>query len=132
MKMNSEFVDLLLRAFGEEDVRYLVIGAHAVAYHARPRATHDFDLWIANDAENARRTYRALARFGAPLDRLMVAELESDDLIFQIGIAPIRIENTAFSGVSFEEAWPNRVPLEQRVTGRLQDLADLERLEADR
>ncbi len=148
MKINSEFVELL-QAFNDENARYLVVGAHAVAYHARPRATNDFDVWVANDAENARRIYRALATFGAPLERLTVEDLVSDGLIFQIGVAPIRIDViTSVSGVSFEEAWPSRVGFDfagvaanvigraelirnKRAAGRLKDLADIERLEHD-
>lgn len=36
--MNQDFVDLL-RAFSEADVRFLVVGAYALAHHGRPRAT---------------------------------------------------------------------------------------------
>lgn len=36
--MNPDFVDLL-RAFSEADVRFLVVGAYALAHHGRPRAT---------------------------------------------------------------------------------------------
>jgi hypothetical protein len=36
--MNQDFVDLL-RAFSEAEVRFLVVGAYALAHHGRPRAT---------------------------------------------------------------------------------------------
>jgi hypothetical protein len=36
--MNQDFVDLL-RAFIDHDVRFLVVGAYALALHGRPRAT---------------------------------------------------------------------------------------------
>ena len=148
MKINSEFADLL-RAFNDGCVRYLVVGAHAVAVHARPRATNDFDVWIANDRENAVSTYRALAAFGAPLDRLTIEELATDDVIFQIGIAPIRIDIiTSITGVAFGDAWPNRFATtidgvaanvigrddlirNKIATGRSKDLADVERLRDD-
>jgi hypothetical protein len=35
--MNPDFVDLL-RAFNAADVRFLVVGAYALALHGRPRA----------------------------------------------------------------------------------------------
>jgi hypothetical protein len=38
--MNPDFVDLL-RAFADADVRFLVVGAYALALHGRPRATGD-------------------------------------------------------------------------------------------
>ncbi len=66
MQTNSDFVEML-QCFTASDVRFLVIGAYAVGAYARPRATGDMDLWVARDPENARRIYRALAAFGAPL-----------------------------------------------------------------
>jgi hypothetical protein len=41
--MNPDFVDLL-RAFIAADVRFLIVGAYALALHGRPRATGDLDL----------------------------------------------------------------------------------------
>jgi hypothetical protein len=38
-----DFVDLL-RAFADRDVRFLIVGAYALAVHGRPRATGDLDL----------------------------------------------------------------------------------------
>jgi hypothetical protein len=49
---NADFQDLL-RAFVEHDVRFLVVGAHAVAAHGIPRATQDLDVWIDRGSENA-------------------------------------------------------------------------------
>ena len=73
--MNPDFVDLL-RAFSEADVRFLVVGAYALAHHGRPRATGDLDVWVDATAGNAPRVMRALKAFGAPLDRLEAHELE--------------------------------------------------------
>jgi hypothetical protein len=43
--MNQDFVDLL-RAFVEAEVRFLLVGAYALAVHGRPRATGDLDVWV--------------------------------------------------------------------------------------
>ena len=52
--------------------------------------------------------------FGAPLDRLTLADLEDEETIFQIGVAPVRIDLlTSISGVTFDEAWPARVEVER-------------------
>lgn len=62
--------------------------------------------------ENAERTRRALARFGAQLQALGVTqtELERSDMVVQIGVAPRRIDLlTGISGVLFADAWPQRV-----------------------
>ena len=53
----------LLAAFGAHGVRCLIGGAHAVALHARPRATKDLDIYLAATPANARRVVRAVAEF---------------------------------------------------------------------
>ncbi len=50
----------LLRAFVAADVRFLVVGAYALALHGRPRATGDLDVWVEATPENAARVMRAL------------------------------------------------------------------------
>jgi hypothetical protein len=148
MNLSSDFADLL-QALNDANARYLIVGAHALAFYARPRATADFDVWVEPSAENAPRVYRALAAFGAPLENLTVEELRGDDLIFQIGIAPLRVDIiTGVSGLTFAEAWPHRsegaldglrffvigrddLIRNKRASGRAKDLADIERLEND-
>ena len=140
----------LLRELNAADARYLVVGAGALAFHGLPRATRDFDIWVDPDTNNAVRVYQALARFGAPLDSLSVSDLQSDDLIFQIGVEPLRIDViTDISGIRFEEAWPNRVFAEvetvripilsredlirnKRATGREKDALDVKALLEER
>jgi hypothetical protein len=144
--MNRDFLDMLsaLSAAGAE---YLVVGAHAVAVHARPRATGDLDIWVRPTPENAERVWSALEAFGAPLDHITPADLTSDDLVFQIGVAPGRIDIlTNIGSVGFEDAWRNKVAIDldgrsipvigreelirtKRETGRPRDLADLAELE---
>ena len=67
--MNPHFV-AILRAFRDEDVEFLVIGAHALASHGHVRATLAIDLWVKSTPINAGRTWRALQRFRAPLSRM--------------------------------------------------------------
>ncbi|MDB5068942.1 MAG: hypothetical protein JWM87_53 [Candidatus Eremiobacteraeota bacterium] len=107
--LNSDFADLL-HEFNAGGVEYLVVGGQAFGFHAQPRYTKDVDLLVGLDPENAHRVYRALAAFGAPLDRLTVADLSDPDVVFQIGVEPNRIDIlTAIDGVSFEHAWRSRV-----------------------
>ncbi len=144
--MNRDFRDLLC-AFNDQGVEYLVVGAHALAAHGHVRATKDLDLWVRPEAANARRVLAALNTFGAPLQGLTEADLSRPGLIFQIGVPPMRIDVlTAIDAVEFDEAWSTRmrtqladleVPVlskelliqNKRAAGRLQDLADVERLE---
>ncbi|MGA8574920.1 MAG: hypothetical protein WB609_04435 [Candidatus Cybelea sp.] len=132
MELNSDFSDLL-RAFFSAGVEFLVVGAHALSVHDRARATKDLDVWIRPAPENARRTWRALASFGAPLDSLTVEDLIDEDIVFQIGVAPIRIDVlTSITGVTFDEAWPNRIEVERdgnkEATGHDQDRVDATRV----
>jgi hypothetical protein len=144
--MNQDFVDLL-RAFSDLGVEALVVGAHALAAHGHVRATKDLDVWIRPSPENAERAYRALRAFGAPLIELEVEDLATPGTVFQIGVAPVRIDIlTVIDGVSFDEAWADKVSAtfggvpvsvlsranllrNKRASGRAQDLADVERLE---
>jgi hypothetical protein len=144
--MNQDFLDLL-RALCAADARFLVVGAYAVSYHSEPRATGDLDIWVEPTPENAGCVYRALAAFGAPLDELTVADLATPNIVFQMGVAPRRIDIlTAITGVLFDEAWPERAittygdvsfPLlgreallkNKRATGRPKDLLDIDTLE---
>jgi hypothetical protein len=104
MEISSDFKDLL-RALNAQDARYLVIGALAVGFHDQPRATADFDIRIDRSLENAQRVHRALVKFGAPIADLTVEDLTADDLIYMMGVAPLRIDIlTDISGVRFEDA----------------------------
>jgi len=57
----------ILVAFNARDVKYLVIGGHAVGIHSEPRGTKDLDIFIKADADNSRAVFAALADFGAPM-----------------------------------------------------------------
>lgn len=59
MEPNSNFKDLL-QCLNDAHVRYLLVGAHAVAYHTEPRYTKDIDLWVEPTEENAARVWQAL------------------------------------------------------------------------
>ena len=141
--MNQDFVDLL-RALSAADVRFLIVGAYALALHGRPRATGDLDVWIDATPENAQRVMRALASFGAPLSDVSVDDFSRPGVTYQIGVVPGRIDIlTELTGVTFAEAWPERMrrPFgdvdvdfigrdafirNKRATGRAKDLGDIE------
>lgn len=102
----------LLRLFNEEQADYLIVGGYAVMKYTEPRFTRDLDVWVRNSPENGEKVYRALARFGAPLqkDALNPADFAQKDLTYQIGVEPVRIDIlTHISGVDFSAAWQNRV-----------------------
>ena len=145
--LNSDYKDIL-SILSEKKVKFLLIGAYAMAAHGYPRSTMDIDLWIMPDPENALLVMHALLAFGAPVEDLSPEDFEKEDLIFQIGIAPRRIDIlTSIDGLKFEEAFARSeiisiedIPIHvlsipdliinKRATGRIKDLADVESLEA--
>ena len=103
--LNEDYKDML-HALSDEKVRFLLVGAYALAAHGYPRATMDIDIWVMPSPQNANAVLRALRRFGAPLHNLTREDLQKDGTIFQIGVAPRRIDIiTAASGLQFEEAY---------------------------
>ena len=111
--LNSDFSDLL-RTLLNAGADFLVVGAHALSVHDRARATKGLEVWIPATDDNARRVWNALASFGVPLDRLTIDDLVDEDTVFQIGVAPVRIDLlTSISGVTFDEAWPARLEVER-------------------
>jgi hypothetical protein len=64
----------LLSVLNAHDVKYLVVGAYAVAIHAQPRATKDMDILVQPGAANASALYTALTQFGAPLKGMTPAD----------------------------------------------------------
>jgi len=56
-------------AFADAEVRYLVIGGHAVSLHAHPRTTKDIDVWLDPERANVARACAALRSFGIPAPR---------------------------------------------------------------
>ena len=66
----------------------------------------DIDIWILPSPENAVAVIRSLKRFGAPLRELSVSDFQTEGGIFQIGVAPRRIDIiTAVDGLTFAEAF---------------------------
>jgi hypothetical protein len=146
--MNPDFAEILseLTAAG---VEFIVVGAFAVAAHGNPRATDDIDIWVRPTRENAAKVLQALRAFGAPLFGLTLDDLTDEQTVFQIGVAPVRVDILAgIDGVTFDEAWPRRVSAMlgsssapvlslvdlasyKRAAGRPKDLADLAWIEQE-
>jgi hypothetical protein len=143
--VHSDFSDLL-STFNAHRVDYLVVGAHALAAHGLIRATNDLDVFVRPSEQNAVKVFAALAEFGAPLSGLTREGLASPGLIFQIGVPPLRIDVINEIGISFDEAWSDRVEaklgdtlvpvlsrrallINKKEVGRTQDLANVEWLE---
>ncbi len=121
----------MLFALNDAKVEYLVIGAFALAAHGNTRSTIDIDIWVRPTEENAHRVWEALEAFGAPRSKISVDDFLKPDTVFQIGVAPRRIDLlTSISGVEFDLAWAQRKvtlldeKIEVAVLGRAQLLVN--------
>jgi hypothetical protein len=128
------------------NVKAVVVGGYAIAFHAKPRFTKDIDIFIEPSADNARALLLALDDFGFGGLDLSVTDFTTPGRVVQLGVAPNRVDLvTAIDGVTFVEAWAGRVQgrfgsqtvfylgkaelvRNKRAAGRPQDLADLEAL----
>jgi len=82
-----------IAALNARGVRYLVVGAHAVALHARPRATKDLDIFLDPTPANAQRALAALRDFFGGVELgYTVDDLTDPRWIIQLGVAPVRID----------------------------------------
>ena len=108
-----------------------MVGGYAVMLYTEPRYTKDLDIWVGASLENALHVFKALAEFGAPLKGIHAEDFAAPDRIYQLGVAPSRIDVlTSISGVSFEDAWTRRTdnrsvggPGRLRTAGRVERFA---------
>jgi hypothetical protein len=145
--LNEDYRDML-HALSNEKVKFLLVRAYALAAHGFIRATVDFDIWVMPSPENADAVLRALKHFGASLHNLTKEDLQKNGTIFQIGVAPRRIDIiTEASGLQFEEVYQGsqvvnldgtevHIPSiedlirNKKASGRTKDSADAEALES--
>ena len=107
--MISRDYEDLFSVLNAAKIKYLVIGAHAVAFYAEPRFTKDLDVWIPAALNDPQRVYQTLKAFGAPLKGVAVKDFEDPTVILQIGVAPVRIDIlVGLPGISAESAWKHR------------------------
>lgn len=145
MVLNQDFKEFL-QSLNDNNVRYLVIGGYALAFHGHPRYTKDLDIWIDLEESNAVKIVQALRDFGfASLD-LKSSDFMEPDTVIHLGYPPSRIDLlVGLEGAAFDDCFPHRkvetvdgikinvidkanlVGL-KREAGRPQDLADIDNL----
>lgn len=139
----SAFIELLLA----HRVRFLIVGAHALAANGRPRATQDIDFWVEPTRANAEKLCATLVEFGFPALGGAVEDFSTPNRMATLGRPPFRIDlMTSIDGVEFQRAWENRIEAafgqttvgflgraemleNKRASGRPKDLADIALLE---
>jgi len=138
----------MIELLGAHGVEFAVVGAYAMSVFGYTRATGDLDLFVKPDSGNAKKLLSALKAFGAPLQGVNADDFSTAGTVFQIGVAPVRIDIlTSIDGVAFDEISLERRDIggieapvidldsllrNKRSTGRLRDLADCEELEKRR
>ncbi|MGD8778965.1 MAG: hypothetical protein PVH88_08385 [Ignavibacteria bacterium] len=136
----EEFVELL----NEQKVKYLIVGAYALALYSEPRNTGDIDFFVENSKENAEKILKVLEFFGFGNIGISLEDITNDNMVVQLGYSPMRIDIiTSISGVDFKDAYKSRVIHKfgsssafflskedliknKKAAGRKKDLADLE------
>lgn len=146
MSVSKDFEELFA-CLNARGVRAVIVGAYAVAFHAKPRFTKDIDILVEPSIENADRLLAALADFGFGSLGLTASDFATAGRIVQLGYPPSRVDLiTAIDGVDFATAWRGRVEgrygsaavfylgkdqliRNKSAAGRPQDLVDLATLE---
>ena len=135
----NEFIGLL----NSHRVRFLIVGAHALAANGRPRATADLDIFVDRAPRNIAHLADALLDFGFDdLAREADRFLEPQRMA-TLGTPPLRIDiMNHIDGVSFARAWSGRLRAtlgdhragflgvaelraNKKASGRPKDLADV-------
>ena len=107
--LNKDYKDIL-QILSDNKAKFLVVGAYAMGAYGYPRATGDFDIWVEPSQKNSRKIYRCIKKFGAPLKDISERTFAKAGVIFQIGVAPRRIDFiTQIDGVEFTQAYADKV-----------------------
>ena len=137
-----EFIELL----NSNKVKYLLVGGYAIAFHGHPRYTKDLDIWLEMSEENADAMIEVLKGFGFGDLDVSREDFLNKGMVVQLGYPPNRIDLiNSPDGVEFAECYQSKIEIEidgtqisvidlenlkknKKASGRLQDLADLEKL----
>jgi predicted nucleotidyltransferase len=146
MELSRDLKDFL-RLLTTHEVQFMLVGAHAIAFHAFPRNTGDIDFWVRKSRENAERILAALDEFGFGALGLTIEDLIDPNKVIQFGREPNRIDILTFlTGLEFDDCMARAVaatyegiPVKviglddlianKKATGRGKDILDVEEFE---
>ena len=146
MGLSNELREFL-ESLNSDDIDYVIVGAHSLAFHARPRYTGDLDILVRATPENAAKVVDLLNHFDFTDAGFKESDFTKPEQLIQLGRIPNRIDLlTSITGVTSDEALTSKVPAEldgipvfilskdaliqnKRAVGRPQDIADLTTLE---
>jgi hypothetical protein len=137
-----EFLELL----NSRGLDYVIVEAHSLAFHGRPRYTGDLDILVRATPENAAKLVGLLNQFGFAGSGFKESDFTEPEQTIQLGRSPNRIDLlTSITGVSTDDAFATKISAmldaipvfilgkdalirNKRAVGRPQDLADLDAL----
>jgi len=136
---SKEFIELL----NSRGVDYVIVGAHSLAFHGRPRYTGDLDILVRPTNDNAVKLIALLDAFGFSKSEFKETDFTEPGQVLQLGRPPHRIDLlTGLSGLTVDQAFADKLAADidglpvfvlskenlirnKRAVGRPQDLADL-------
>lgn len=142
----EEFLKLLIK----HQVKFVLVGGYAVAFHGYVRTTQDMDIFFNDSDDNIRKIICALREFDFEVDDTLIEDLQDPGSIIRMGIPPVMIEMiNRISGLSFSDVWEHRITgnygaipvnyisydnllINKKSAGRPKDLADIDELGGDR
>ena len=98
----------LLKLLKENQVKFVIIGATAFPVYGYSRATLDIDIFIKPEKANARRTLKALKKFGYDVSDITIDELLTKKILIRQYLIETDI-HPVVKGVTFEKVWKNKV-----------------------
>lgn len=128
------------------DVEFVIVEAHALAFHGAPRFTGDLDIFVRPTDDNGRRLLAAIADFGFPTAAVAPIDILAGTKVIEMGVPPLQIHvMSAIDGVTWDEVWASRETgtlggrtvafigrecfiKNKRAAGRPKDLADIDAL----
>lgn len=143
MIFEQDFIDFI-QLLNDNEVKYMIVGAHALSLHGRPRYTGDLDIWIKPDKNNAKKMVKVIKDFGFETLGLSEKDFLRENYVTQLGYPPLRIDIlNSISGVDFDEAYHSKVETiidylkvsfiseedfikNKQALGRPKDLGDIE------
>src|ERR1700745_3424472 len=100
-----EFLELL----NARGVEYLVVGAHCLAFHSRPRYTGGLDVLVRPSKSDAVALVALFREFGFAGSKFTPEDFAEGDQVIQLAPPPNRIDLlTSLTGVTSEDAFAGK------------------------
>src|SRR5258706_6985364 len=103
------------RSLEQKDVKYLLVGGFAMAFHGYVRATHDLDLWIKDDPENIEKLKLVFSENGVTgIEKTRSLQLVAGFTQFKVGNSGFVVDPMtsmkAFNDFDFDQCYQRAKP----------------------